>query len=327
MLKYIIKRVLNMIPTLILISITAFIIIQLPPGDWLSDHISRLEAQGDVMSEDDVKALKEMYGLDLPPVLQYFKWIWNFIHGDMGYSYQYNMWVNKIIGKRLPLTILITFVTWIFTMAVSFPIAIYSATHQYSFGDYTFTFVGFIGLATPNFMLALLLMWFTFTVFGSSVGGLFSPGMIDQPWSLAKVGDLLMHLWVPILVVGTAGTAGLIRTTRANLLDELEKPYVDTARAKGMKEGKLIWKHPVRIALIPWVSTAGWMLPALISGTIITAVVLNLPTTGPILLNALKAQDMYLAGSFIMLVSVLTVIGTLISDILLALVDPRIRLE
>jgi peptide/nickel transport system permease protein len=235
--------------------------------------------------------------------------------------------VAKLIGERLALTFALSLSTLFFTWLVSFPIGIYSATNQYSLGDYTFTFLGFIGLATPNFLLALVLMWLTYTGFGWGVTGLFSPDYIEAPWSLAKIVDMLKHIWVPVIVIGTAGTAGLIRTLRANLLDEVQKPYVDAARAKGLGEGKLLYKYPVRIALIPFVSTVGWTLPRLVSGATIVSVVMNLPTAGPMLLDALRSQDMYLAGSFIMFLSFLTLIGTLLSDILLAWLDPRIRYQ
>lgn len=325
MTNYIIRRIINMIPTLILISITTFIIIELPPGDWLTNQIARLEAQGEVVGLNEIEFLRQRYGLDKPLYQRYFIWLWNFLQGDFGRSFGWDRPVGAILAERIPLTAVMALATWLFTTVVSFFVGFYVATHQYSVGDYAATFIGFIGLSIPNFFLALILMWFVFSVFGQSVGGLFSPGMIDEPWSWAKFIDFLNHLWLPVVVIGTAGTAGSIRTFRANLLDELSKPYVDAARAKGLTERKVLFKYPLRIALIPWASTIGWMLPGLISGGLIVAVVLNLPTTGPVLLGALRTQDMYLAGSFIMFISILTVIGTLISDILLAVVDPRIR--
>jgi peptide/nickel transport system permease protein len=257
--------------------------------------------------------------------IQYLRWAWNFLHGDFGHSFEWNRPVSSLIAERIPLTIVISFTTLLFTWLVSVPIGIYSAVRQYSWVDYLLTFIGFIGLATPSFLFALVLLWFSYAYLGMSIGGLFSPEYLEAPWSWAKILDLLKHLWIPVIIVGTAHTAKFIRIIRGNLLDELKKPYVTAARAKGLSEARLILKYPVRVAINPLVSTIGWTLPELISGIAITAVVLNLPTSGPLLLNALRSQDMQLAGSFIMLLSFLTVIGTLISDILLAWVDPRIR--
>jgi peptide/nickel transport system permease protein len=249
------------------------------------------------------------------------------LRGDFGYSFEWRRPVAQLLWDRLGFTFIISLATLLLTWIIAFPIGIYSAVRQYSIGDYLFTFLGFLGLAIPDFLAALVLMWIAFAVFGQSVGGLFSPDYVDAPWSVAKVLDMLSHLWIPALILGIGGTAGLIRIMRANLLDELHKPYVTTARAKGLPELKLILKYPVRVALNPFVSTVGWSLPHLISGTVIVGVVLNLPTNGPLLLRALLSQDMYLAGSFILMLSVLTVIGTLVSDILLAWLDPRIRLQ
>ena len=316
-----------MIPILILISIVSFIIIQLPPGDFLTSYITQLSQSGEVVDEAMIEALKRRYGLDRPWYVQYAIWMRGVLQGDFGQSFEWDKPVNQLIWERLGLTVAISLVTLIFTWIVSFVIGFYSATHQYSIGDYVFSFLGFIGLATPNFLLALILMWIALKYFGLSVGGLFSPAYADAPWSMAKFIDLLKHLWIPIIVIGTAGTAGSIRIFRANLLDELQKPYVQAARTKGISETRLIMKYPVRIALIPFVSTVGWSLPLLVSGETITSVVLNLPTTGPLLLGALRSQDMYLAGTLVMLLSSLTVIGTLISDILLAWLDPRIRYD
>jgi len=316
-----------MIPTLFVISIITFVLIQLPPGDFLSSQLQQLQQQGEQVTEERIAALRARYGLDRPFYVQYFKWITNFVRGDMGYSFEWNRPVNELIWDRLGYTLLIALASMLFTWAVAFPIGIYSALKQYSAPDYLFTAIGFLGLSVPSFMLALILMYVGYEWFGISVGGLFSPEFVAAPWSLGKFGDLLKHIWVPMVVVGMAGTAGLIRVMRANLLDELQKPYVTTARAKGLGNVKLVLKYPVRIALNPFVSTVGWMLPNLFSGAVIAAVVLSLPTTGPLLLGALKSQDMYLAGSFIMILSTLTVIGTLISDILLAVIDPRIRYE
>jgi peptide/nickel transport system permease protein len=325
--RYILERILYAIPTLILISIVSFTIIQLPPGDFLTSYIAQLSQAGQTVDEATIAALTKRYGLDQPIYVQYFKWVWGMLHGDFGQSFEWNRPVNTLIWERLALTVAISLCTLIFTWIVAFPIGLYSATHQYSVGDYFVSFLGFIGIAIPQFMLALILMWIAYSYFGQSVGGLFSPEYVEAAWGWAKIMDLLKHLWIPVIIIGMSGTAGLIRTFRANLLDELNKPYVTTARAKGVPERKLLYKYPVRIAMIPFISTVGWSLPGLISGETITSVVLSLPTTGPLLLRALQSQDMYLAGSFVMLLSILTVIGTLISDILLAWIDPRIRYE
>jgi peptide/nickel transport system permease protein len=314
-----------MIPTLIAISIISFTIIQLPPGDFLTTYVAQLTASGETVDQAELESLRTRFGLDQPMYIQYLKWAWNFIHGDFGHSFEWNKPVSELIGERLGLTVVISVCTLLFTWAVSIPIGIYSAVRQYSWLDYVLTVLGFIGLATPNFLLALVLLWVSYAYFGLSIGGLFSSHFADAPWSFAKVVDLLEHLWVPVIIVGLAHTAKFIRIIRGNLLDELRKPYVVTARAKGLSETRLILKYPVRVAINPLVSTIGWTLPELISGIAITAVVLNLPTTGPLLLSALMSQDMQLAGTFIMFLSCLTVIGTLVSDILLAWVDPRIR--
>jgi peptide/nickel transport system permease protein len=325
MLSYIIRRILIMIPTLVAISIISFAIIQLPPGDFLTTYVAERSARGETVDPVEVESLKERFGLDQPVYIQYLRWAWSFLHGDFGHSFEWNRPVSSLIVERIPLTIVISFTTLLFTWLVSVPIGIYSAVRQYSWVDYLLTFIGFIGLATPNFLFALILLWFSYAYLGMSIGGLFSPEYLEAPWSWAKVLDLLKHLWIPVIIVGLAHTAKFIRIIRGNLLDELKKPYVTAARAKGLSETRLILKYPVRVAINPLVSTIGWTLPELISGIAITAVVLNLPTSGPLLLSALRSQDMQLAGSFIMLLSFLTVIGTLISDILLAWVDPRIR--
>jgi len=328
MLQYIARRLLLMIPTIIAISIVTFIIIQLPPGDYLTSLVANMALQGEDVDQAALEMLKQRYGLGQPVYVQYLKWVWGIIsRGDFGQSFEWNKPVTELIWERLALTFVLSLSTLLFTWIVAFPIGIYSAVRQYSLGDYVFTFLGFIGLATPNFLLALVLMYISFKYFNQSVGGLFSPEFVEAPWSWAKVVDLLKHLWIPMVILGTSGTAGLIRIMRANLLDELRKPYVVTARAKGLPERKLILKYPVRVALNPFVSTVGWTLPGLVSGSAIVSVVLSLPTTGPLLLRALMSQDMYLAGSFILMLSVLTVIGTLISDILLAWLDPRIRYQ
>jgi len=327
MLSYIIHRFLYMILILLLVSVVAFIIIQLPPGDYLTSYISRLEEWGQKVDESQIASLKERYGLDMPIYVQYLKWVRGMLHGDFGRSFQWNKPVSELIGERLMLTVVISLLTFIFTYAVAIPIGIYSATHQYSLGDYSFTVIGFAGLATPNFLFALVLMFMLYKYLGLSAGGLFSSQYQLAPWSLSKILDLVKHLPIPIIVVGTAGTAGLIRVMRGCLLDELKKQYVITARAKGVSERSLLFKYPVRLAVNPIVSTIGWVLPGIVSGETITAIVLSLPTTGPLLFRALVAQDMYLAGSMIMLLVFLTVIGTFVSDILLVWLDPRIRYE
>lgn len=326
MTQFIFKRLLYFIPTLFVISVVVFVLIQLPPGDYLSTLVIQMRDSGDVVDEASIAALEQRYGLNQPIWVQYEKWIVNIVtEGDFGQSFEWNQPVSELIWERLGWTLVISTGSLLFIWAVSFPIGIYSATHQYSFLDNVFSLVGFIGLATPNFLLALVLMWVGFSVFDVNMGGLFSSEMEDAPWSIPKLLDLASHLVVPIIVLGSAGTAGLIRIMRANLLDELNKPYVEAARAKGLSETRLIWKYPVRVALNPFVSSIGNILPQLISGATIVSVVLNLPTTGPLLLRSLLSQDMYLAGSFLLILSVLTLVGTLLSDILLALLDPRIR--
>ena len=316
-----------MIILILVVSVVAFVIIQLPPGDYLTLVVNSLEQRGIAVSRDQLRALEMQYGLDLPVYAQYFKWLWSLLHGDFGTSFEWNEPVGRLIASRLPLTVILSLLTLFFVYAVSIPIGIYSATHQYSVGDYVFTIAGFVGLAVPNFLLALVLMFVFYKYFGLSAGGIFSPGYDIAPWSIGKFIDLLKHLPIPIIVVGTAGTAGLIRTMRSMLLDELQKQYVVTARAKGVSERKLLFIYPVRVAINPILSTIGWTLPQIVSGTTITAVVLGLPTVGPLLLKALLAQDMHLAGSMVMVLTVFTVIGTLISDILLAWADPRIRYQ
>ena len=327
MLKYTVRRILTMIPTVIAISIFSFIIIQLPPGDFLSAYVGNLEAQGETINEETIAALEKRYGLGQPIHMQYIKWMWGVLHGDFGQSFRWGAPVSSLIWGRLGLTVLVSFSTLIVTWIIAFPVGIYSAVRQYSVGDYLFTILGFLGVATPNFLIALVLMVLTYLYLGQSVGGLFSPEYVEAPWTWARFVDLLGHLWIPLVVLGTSGTAGLIRVMRANLLDEMEKPYVITARAKGQSEFRLLMRYPVRAALNPFVSTVGWTLASLVSGSTIVAVVLNLPMVGLLMLSALISQDMYLAGSFILMLSTLTVIGTLVSDILLAWLDPRIRLS
>ena len=324
---YVGRRLLGMIPTLFIISIIVFVVIQLPPGDIVTSTLDSLTAGGVDMSDERVQNLRAQYNLDKPLYIQYLNWIGDFLTGDMGYSYLFAAPVNELVWERLGYTLLISIGALIFTWVLALPIGIYSAVRQYSVGDYTFTLLGLLGLATPNFLIALLLMYAGYEWFGISIGGLFSPQYLDAPWSWSRLVDLLSHLWIPIIVVGTSGMAITMRLMRANLLDELRKPYVTTARAKGVPPLKLILKYPVRIAINPFISTIGLLLPALLSSEAIVSVVLNLPTTGPLLLQALISQDMYLAGSFIMLLSILTVVGMLLSDLLLAWLDPRIRYE
>jgi peptide/nickel transport system permease protein len=316
-----------MIPTLVAISILIFIIIQLPPGDIITSRLQELQAEGQDISEEQIEALRARYNLNDPLHIQYFKWIGGILVGNMGYSVMYGQSVNNLIWERLGFTLLITFSATLLTWLIAFPVGVYSALRQYSLLDYAATLMAFVGLATPNFLLALVLMYLGYEWFGIAVGGLFSPEYASAAWSMGKLGDLLAHLWIPAVVIGMGGTAGMVRIMRANLLDELGKPYVTTALAKGLHPIRLVIKYPLRIALNPFISTVGWMLPHLISGAAIIAVVLSLPTTGPLLLDSLKNQDMYLAGSFLLMLSALTVIGTLLSDILLAITDPRIRYE
>jgi len=328
MLRFVIRRVFYMVPTLLLISIVSFAIIQLPPGDYLTSYAAQLRQQGDVVDEAELAALKQRYGLGQPVYVQYYKWIKGILlRNDWGQSMEWRKPVKELIFERIALTVVLSSSTMLFSWVVGISVGIYSATHQYSFLDYLMTLVSFVGVGTPGFLLALVVMYMAMVIFGINVGGLFSQEYILAPWSWAKFVDMLKHIWIPILVLAVSSTAGTIRTTRANLLDELNKPYVTTARAKGVTETGLILKYPTRVALIPFFSTVGWALASLISGSTLVAVVLSLQTEGPMLLRALTSQDMYLAGSFILLLSTLTVIGTLLSDIALAWVDPRIRLE
>jgi peptide/nickel transport system permease protein len=323
---FLVRRVLTMVWTLVAISILVFVIIQLPPGDYLTTYISELQAQGEGVDEEKVAFLREQYGLDRPLWEQYLVWATGLLRGDLGYSFEYNQPVSEVIGDRLFLTLLLNALTVAFVYVVSFPIGVYSATHQYSAADHTLSFLGFLGLATPNFLLALILLYLANVWFGTSIGGLMDPEYVDQPWSWGKAASVLEHLWIPVIVIGTAGTAGMIRRLRANLLDELQKQYVTTARAKGVSEGRLLRRYPLRMALNPFISDIGSLLPQIVSGSVIVSAVMSLPTTGPMLLSSLRSQDMYLAGSFLMFLAVLTVVGMLLSDILLAVLDPRIRL-
>ncbi|MCZ6742199.1 MAG: ABC transporter permease [Alphaproteobacteria bacterium] len=327
MFYFFLRRLAVMVPTLLVISILIFVIIQLPPGDYLSTLISELQAQGEDVDQEKLNFLRQRYGLDRPVVEQYALWMKGiFMYGDFGYSFEHNLPVVDVVGDQVFLSIIIAFTTILFTWIVSFPIGVYSATHQYSAADHTLTFIGFLGLATPNFLLALILMYLANVYFGISIGGLMEPRFLDQPWSWDKAVSIAEHLWVPVIVIGTAGTATLIRRLRANLLDELQKPYVNTARAKGLSETRLLLKYPMRVALNPFIADIGNLLPQLLSSAAIVSVVLSLPTTGPLLLRALQSQDMYLAGFLLMCLSLLTVIGMFLSDLALAALDPRIRL-
>ncbi len=327
MAHYILKRLLLMIPTLVVISFIIFVIIQLPPGDYLESYIAELESQGESIDPQQIAMMREQYGLDEPFMVQYLTWSTGMLQGDFGYSFEYGLPVTDVVGDRLFLTTVISIFTIIFTWLIAFPIGMYSATHQYSWSDYGLTLVGFLGLATPNFLLALVMLYFANVTFGTSIGGLMAPEFINQPWSWDKLKSVLEHLWIPVVVIGTSGTAAMIRRLRANLLDELHKPYVVTARAKGVPPFRLLVKYPLRSALNFFIADIGNMLPSIISGAEIVALVLSLPTTGPILIAALQSQDMYLAGSFLMFLAILTVVGVLVSDLALALLDPRIRLH
>ena len=335
MLRYTIHRVLIMIPTLLVISFVSFSIIKLPPGDFLSNQIAELQSQGDKAALEKVDFLRKQYGLDKPFIEQYAVWvgIWphegkfsGLLQGDFGWSFEHDMAVKDVVGDRLLLSFILNFSVVLFTWAVAFPIGVYAATHQYGWGDHGLTFLGYIGLATPNFLLALVLMYFANVEFGLSVGGIMDPEFLGQPWSWDKARSVISHLWIPVIVIGTSGTAAMIRRLRANLLDELQKQYVVTARAKGMPAFRVLVKYPLRMSLNPFIADIGNLLPSVISGSAIVAVVLSLQTSGPMLLAALQSQDQYLAGSFLMFLAFLTVIGMFISDLLLAALDPRIRL-
>ena len=330
MLTFIIRRAFLALLTVWALSLISFVVITLPPGDFVSGYIQEVmgaDAASSAAAAELERSLRLQYGLDQPMIVQYAKWAWKLLHFDLGISLEFRQPVRQVIGERLLMTVILAGSTALMAWALSIPIGIYSAMRQHSLEDYTVTFFGFLGLAVPDFLLALVLLWISFTVFDQSVGGLFSPHYLDKPWSIGRVVDLLSHLWIAALVVGTAGTAALIRIMRANLLDELRKPYVVTARAKGLAEWKVIIKYPVRIALNPLVSTMGYLLPFLMSGSIIVSVVLGLPTEGPILLRALLTEDLFVSSSIVLLLGILTVIGTFISDIILALIDPRIRMS
>ena len=328
MLVFIGKRLLWMLPFLVAVSFLSFVLIQLPPGDYVTTYIATLAASNEVVDQNTAAELRNRFGLDQPMVVQYWKWISNIVfHGDFGLSFEWQQPVGDLIWERMALTLLLTLSALLVTWGVALPVGVFSAVKKYSISDYLVTGMSFLGLAIPSFLLALVLMYVAAVHFGQSVGGLFSEQYLTAPWSLDKVWDLLGHLWIPVVILAVSGTASLIRVMRANMLDELHKPYVTTARAKGLSEFTLLVKYPLRLALNPFISTIAWLLPNLVSGSIIVAIVLSLPTAGPLLLQSLMSQDMYLAGAFILLICMLTVLGSLVSDILLALVDPRIRLE
>ena len=327
MVQYLIKRLLTMAMTLVIISVLVFIIIKLPPGDYLTTYIEELKAQGENVDQSRIDFLRKRYGLDLPGWQQYLNWATGLLRGDLGWSFEYDQPVSQVVGETLFLTVILKLATVLFIYAVAFPIGVYSATHQYSWTDHGLTFLGFLGIAVPNFLFALALLYAANVWFGTSIGGLMDPRFIDQPWSWGKTLSVLEHLWAPVLVIGITGTAGMIRRLRANLLDELQKQYVTTARAKGLPERRLLLRYPMRVALNPFIADVGSLLPQLVSGAVIVSVVMSLPTSGPLLLSALQSQDTYLAGSFLMFLATLTVVGMFISDVALALLDPRIRLE
>jgi peptide/nickel transport system permease protein len=327
MLAYLVRRLFLAVLTSLAVSVLAYIVIELPPGDYITSYIAQMSSSGSFVSAQEAEALRQQYGLDQPLYIQYLRWMGMVLRGNFGMALEYGRPVAEVIGDRLWLTMVVSVGAIIFTWLVALPIGIYSAVRQYSIGDYIATFVGFIGLAIPSFMLALILMYFGFTLFNANIGGLFSDEFAEAPWSLAKAWDLTKHLPLPALILGFAGTAQLIRIMRANLLDELGKPYVVTARARGLSETRLIMKYPVRVALNPFASTIGYLLPYVVSGSIIVSLVLSLPTVGPLLLKALVAQDMFLAGTIVLLLGVMTVIGTFLSDLLLMWIDPRIRFE
>jgi peptide/nickel transport system permease protein len=327
LIRYILRRIAIMIPTLIATSMLIFTVIALPPGSYFDNYVAELQAQGEKADLSRVEFLKKEYGFDKPFYQRYLLWVGGLVRGDLGYSFEYQMPVRDVVGDRLYLTMLVSFCTILFTWIVAFPIGIYSATHQYSWADYGLTFLGLIGIAIPHFLLALIVMYFANVWFGLSIGGLMDAQYFGQPMSLAKLKSILQHIWIPVIIIGAGGTGGMIRSVRANLLDELQKQYVTTARAKGLPPLRALVKYPLRMSLNFFVSDIGSILPSIVSGAEIVAIVLSLQTTGPLLLRALQSQDMYLAGSFLMFLACLTVVGVLISDIALAFLDPRIRLQ
>ena len=326
MLQFIIRRILIFIPMMFLMSVVAFALIQAPPGDFLTDYVAQLQASGELVDDDQIEALREQYGLNRPLYVQYAKWVWGILQWDLGLSLEWRRPVTELVNARLAMTVVLGVSTIIFTWTLAIPIGVLSAVKKYTPIDYFFTFISYFGVGTPNFLIALVAMWLAFSVLGIKITGLFSEEYVTAPWSFGKVIDMLKHMWVPMLILGTDGTARFTRIVRANLLDEMNKPYVETARAKGLPEWKVVLKYPVRIALNPFVSTAGLELPRLISGQLIVATVMSLPTIGPLLLRALLSQDMFMAGAIVLILTTLTLIGVLISDIVLAMMDPRIRI-
>ncbi len=325
MLLFILRRILIMIPTLLAITVVSFVIIEAPPGDFIDVYVDRITAQQQAIDPSEVAALRARYGLGQPGYVRYFRWLGAILHGDLGRSLEWNQPVTKLIAERLPWTLVISLLSFVLVYLVSIPIGLYSATNQYSVLDYLFSLVGFIGLAIPNFLFALIILWLYFLATGDVAVGLFSTEYQNAAWNIARIIDLLKHIWMPAIIVALAGTAGLIRVVRANLLDELRKSYVMVARAKGLSESKLLYKYPLRTAMNPVASTIGWALPGLVNGELLTSLVLGLPTVAPLFVGALRSQDMFLAGSIVLILSALTLIGTLLSDILLAWLDPRIR--
>jgi peptide/nickel transport system permease protein len=328
MFEYILKRILLAIPVVVVISFIVFYIIQLPPGDYVSSYSAKMSASGDIMTQAEMDDMRANLGLDRPIYEQYFVWVKKIIlHGDFGFSFNYNKPVMAVIQQYMGLTLVVSLVTMAFHYIIAIPVGIYTAVKQYSAGDYFFSGLSFIGMATPNFLLAIILMFFSYKWFGNPLLGLFSNEYVNSPWSMDKVKDLMQHMVIPVIVIGLSGTADLIRIMRGQMLDELNKPNVITARAKGLSEMQILFKYPTRAALNPIVSTFGWSLSSIFTGATITAIVLNLPIQGPVMHNALLGQDMYLAGTFLLIMALLTVLGTLISDILLAWLDPKIRTE
>ena len=328
MLKFILKRLAWMVPALLVVSFLSFVLIQLPPGDYVTTYIATLAASNETVDQNTAIELRQRFGLDQPMLVQYVKWISNILlRGDFGLSFEWQQPVSGLIWERMALTLVLTLATLVATWGIALPLGVVSAVKKYSIADYVLTFFSFVGLAVPSFLLAVVLMYFAAVEWGQEVGGLFSEQYVNAPWSFGKVVNLAEHLWIPVIILAVSGTASLVRVMRANMLDELHRPYVTTARAKGLSEFRLLVKYPMRVALNPFISTITWLLPNLVSGSIIVAIVLNLPTAGPMLLQSLMSQDMYLAGAFVLLICVLTLLGSLLSDILLALADPRIRLE
>lgn len=327
MLRYILQRLLLIPVLLVAFSIMVFALVQAPPGDYLTSYVATLASSGSSLDQENIQMLKQQFGLDQPVHIQYLRWMENLLRGNLGLSLEYQRPNGELIAERIGLTLILALFAFVFTWVMAIPIGIYSATHRNTVLDYIITVINYIGVAIPNFMLALILMWFAYSQFGISITGLFSRQFEQAPWSMAKVIDLLKHIWLPMIVIGVAGTARLTRVMRANLLDELNKPYMTSGRARGLSEWQLVMKYPVRLAINPLASTIGWYLPELFSGSLIVATVMNLQNIGPLLLRSLVNQDMYLAGSILLIYCFLAIIGTLISDILLAWLDPRIRME